>query len=300
VNNEPVIHPLVRDHRIFLSAGVYDALSAKLAERAGFRSVVVSGYAVAASHLGEPDFGLLTQTEILDVARRICRAVSIPVIVDGDTGYGSALNVMRMVEELIQMGARGIILEDQTWPKRCGHMQGKSVVPMEEHVQKIRAAKKAKGQAPFLITARTDARAPLGLDEAIRRGNAYKDAGADFIFVEAPESVDEIQRIAQEVKGPLVLNNIEGGKTPIVSLEQAQAWGFWSVGFVLTGLFAAAQALSEAYAHVIEHGGSTQLTPRLMSFDQFTSIVGLEERTQVDRAFSSDAAPSEPSVGARL
>ena len=291
INN--AIHPLVRDHRIFLSAGVYDALSAKLAERAGFRSVVVSGYAVAATYLGEPDFGLLTQTEILDVARRVCRAVDIPVIVDGDTGYGSALNVTRMVEELIQMGAKGILLEDQTWPKRCGHMAGKSVVPLEEHVQKIRAAKAAKGHAPFLITARTDARAPLGLDEAIRRGNAYKEAGADFIFVEAPESVEEIKRIAREVKGPLVLNNIEGGKTPILSLEEAQALGFWSVGFVLTGLFAAAKALQDTYAHVIQNGGSGQLADQLMSFDAFTELVGLEERTELDTRFS--ASPNAPS-----
>ena len=180
------VHPLVAESQIFLAAGVYDVLSAKLAQRAGFRSVVLSGYAVAASYLGEPDFGLLTQTEILDVARRIRKAVDIPLIVDGDTGYGSALNVIRMVEELIQMGAHGIILEDQVWPKRCGHMRGKKVVSSEEHVQKIRAARETKGDAPFLITARTDARAPLGLDEAIARGCAYKEAGADLIFVEAP------------------------------------------------------------------------------------------------------------------
>ena len=140
-----------------MAAGVYDVLSAKIAQRAGFKSVVLSGYAVAASYLGEPDFGLLTQTEMLDVARRVCRAVDIG-------GYGSALNVIRMVEECIEMGARGILLEDQVWPKRCGHMRGKSVVSMEEHVQKIRAAKETKGDAAFLITARTDARGPLGLE----------------------------------------------------------------------------------------------------------------------------------------
>ncbi len=281
------IHPLIAKSRVFMSAGVYDALSARLAERAGFRSVVLSGYGVAASALGEPDLGLLTQSEILDVARRVCRAVDIPVIVDGDTGYGGALNVTRLVEELIQMGARGVILEDQTWPKRCGHMRGKSVVPMEEHMQKIRAARIAKKGRPLLITARTDARAPLGLDEAIRRGNAYKEAGADLIFVEAPESVEEITRISREVKAPLVINMIEGGKTPMLSLEEIVELKFVSVGFVLTGLFAAAKALDNAYRHLIAHGGSQGLTAEMMPFDAFTDLLGLEEKMAFDAQFAS-------------
>jgi methylisocitrate lyase len=281
------VHPLVAASRVFLAAGVYDALSAKLAERAGFRSVVLSGYAVAASYLGEPDFGLLTQTEILDVARRVCRAVNIGVIVDGDTGYGGALNVTRMVDELIQMGARGIILEDQCWPKRCGHMRGKSVIPMEEHVQKIRAARQAKQGAAFLITARTDARGPLGLDEAIKRGNAYHEAGADFIFVEAPESPQEIQRIAAEVNAPLVINMIEGGKTPILSLEAVHELGFISVGYVLTGIFSAARAMLDAYSHLLATGSSLGLEEQLMSFDDFTQIIGLEEKYELDEQFKA-------------
>ena len=278
-------HPLLARGHIFLAAGVYDALSAKLAQRAGFHSVVLSGYGVAAALLGEPDIGLLTQTEMLETARRVCRAVDIPVVVDGDTGYGGALNVMHMVRELVQMGARGVILEDQTWPKRCGHMRGKSVIPMEEHCQKIRAAKEAKGDAPFLITARTDARGPLGLDEAIRRGNHYKAAGADFIFIEAPQSVEELREIARRVDAPLVLNNIEGGKTPILSLEEICELGFISVGFVLTGLFAAARALEEAYRHLLEHGGSTALGPRMMDFDEFASVIGLEDKYRLDERF---------------
>ncbi len=237
----PRLHPLLAEHRIFLSAGVYDVLSAKLAERAGFRSVVLTGFGAAASYLGEPDFGLLTQTEILDLARRVCRAVDIGVVVDGDTGYGSALNVIRMVEELVSMGAMGVILEDQTWPKRCGHMRGKSVLPWKEHAQKIRAACEAKGEANFLVTARTDARGPLGLEEAILRGNRYREAGADLIFVEAPESGEEMQRIVAEIPGPLVVNMIEGGRTPLLSLEEIHELGFVSVGYVLTGLFAAAR-----------------------------------------------------------
>jgi methylisocitrate lyase len=279
------VHPLLEQSQIFLSAGVHDVLSAKLAERAGFRSVVLSGYAVAASYLGEPDFGLLTQSEMLDVARHVCRAVKCGVIVDGDTGFGGALNVIHMVEQLVAMGARGVILEDQTWPKRCGHMRGKTVVSMEDHMMKIRAAKDTKGDAAFLITARTDARAPLGLDEAIRRGVAYKEAGADLIFVEAPESVDEMRRIVKEVPGPLVINMIDGGRTPILPLEEIQEIGYISVGYVLSGLFSAAKAMADTYAALLEHGSSLSISDRLMSFDEFTSVVGLEEKYALDERY---------------
>ncbi|MEE2829806.1 MAG: oxaloacetate decarboxylase [Myxococcota bacterium] len=283
--NASQTHPLVAEGQIFLAAGVYDPLSAKLAERAGFRNVVLSGYAVAAAHLGEPDFGLLTQSEILEVARRVVRAVDIPVVVDGDTGFGGALNVVRMVEELVAMGARGVILEDQTWPKRCGHMRGKAVVPMEEHVQKIRAAVDARGEAPFLITARTDARAPLGLDEAIRRAHAYHEAGATAIFIEAPESVEEMARIAREAPGLLVANMIDGGKTPILPLRALHELGFHNVGYVLTGIFAAARALSDTYAHLLATGSSEGLGDRLMSFEEFTGLLGLEEKYRLDERY---------------
>jgi methylisocitrate lyase len=279
---EEKMHPLVRDNQVILAAGVYDALSAKLAERAGFKVVVLTGFGVAATLIGEPDFGILTQTQILEVASRVVNAVEIPVVVDGDTGYGGALNVIRMVKELVRMGARGILLEDQTWPKRCGHMRGKSVVSMEEHVAKIRAAREARGDALFTITARTDARDPLGLDEAILRGKAYKEAGADLIFIEAPQSVEELKRIADEVPGPLVINNIEGGKTPILSLEELREMGFISVGYVLSGLFASSKALSDTYAYLLEHGNTDGIRDNLMAFDEFNEMIGLEEKYRLD------------------
>lgn len=279
------MHPLIQNMNVLVSAGVFDVLSAKLAARAGFQTVVLSGYGVSASYLGEPDFGLLTQSEMLDVARRVCRAVDVAVIVDGDTGYGGAVNVHTMVQELIRIGARGVILEDQVWPKRCGHMRGKEVVPMEEHAAKIRAAVDAKRacETPFFITARTDARAPLGLEEAIRRGIAYKEAGADVIFVEAPETVDELRRIAEAIPGAKTVNHIEGGKTPILSLEDAHELGFFSVGFVLTGLFAAARAMERAYAHLLEHGSSKGLD--LLDFDRFGEVVGLEDKYALDARY---------------
>jgi methylisocitrate lyase len=190
-----------------------------------------------------------------------------------------------MVEELVAMGAAGVILEDQTWPKRCGHMRGKSVLAPEEHAQKIRAARETKGEAHFMIIARTDARAPLGLDEAIRRGRAYKEAGADVIFVEAPESVEEMIRIAQEVPGPLVVNLIEGGRTPILPLDELQKMGYTHVGYVLTGLFAAARALQKAYGHLLALGGSAGLEGELMPFREFTSLIGLAEKYALDEKY---------------
>jgi methylisocitrate lyase len=282
---EKKMHPLIRDNQVILAAGVYDALSAKLAERAGFKVVVLTGFGVAASLIGEPDFGILTQTQILETAWRVVNAVKIPVVVDGDTGYGGVLNVTRMVVELVRMGARGILLEDQTWPKRCGHMRGKSVVPMEDHVAKIRAAREARGDALFTVTARTDAREPLGLDEAIRRGKAYKEAGADLIFIEAPRSVEELKRIAEEVPGPLVVNNIEGGKTPVLPLEKLREMGFISVGYVLSGLFASAKALADTYAYLLEHGDTSGIRDKMMAFGEFNEMIGLDEKYRLDEQF---------------
>ena len=265
--------------------GVYDVLSAKIAERAGFPSVVLTGYGVAASYLGEPDFGLLTQTDILDVARRVTAAVRLAVIVDGDTGYGGPLNVQWMVRELVRIGARGIILEDQRWPKRCGHMRDKQVIDAEEHAAKIRAAREARGNAALLVTARTDALETHGLDEAIRRARLYKESGADVLFVEGPRTREELRRIGRELPGPLAVNLIEGGRTPLCSLEELHEMGFFSVGFVLSGLYAAARALQETYTHIRAKGTTAGLGDNLMPFDEFNALVGLEARYAEDERY---------------
>jgi len=279
------VHPLLKAGKVMLIAGVYDVLSAKIAQRAGFSAVVLTGYGVSASYLGEPDFGLLTQSEILDVARRIVQAVDIMVTVDADTGYGGPLNVQRMVRELIKIGAGGVILEDQRWPKRCGHMRGKEVIGAEEHAMKIRAAKDAAGKTTFIVTARTDAIATHGLDEAIRRAKLYKEAGADILFVEAPRSKEELRRIGRELPPPLAVNMIEGGLTPICSLEELYEMGFFAIGYVLTGLFAAATALERAFITLRGEGESSSITRDLMSFEDFTSIVGLGKRYQEDEKY---------------
>ena len=283
------VHPLLETNKVMLIAGVYDVLSAKIAQRVGFPAVVLTGYGVSASYLGEPDFGLLTQSEILDVARRIVQAVDIMVTVDADTGYGGPLNVQRMVRELLKIRAGGMILEDQRWPKRCGHMRGKEVIGAEEHAIKIRAARDAAGESRFIVTARTDALATHGVDEAIRRARLYKEAGADVLFVEGPRSKEDLRRIGGELPPPLAINMIEGGVTPVCSLEELYEMGFFVVGYVLTGLFAAAKALQRAFITLKKEGGSSSITSDLMSFEDSNSMVGLEKRYQEDERYKIES-----------
>jgi len=283
---EPIeTHPLIRQSRVMVVPGVYDALSAKIAERAGFPAVVLTGYGVAATYLGEPDFGILTQSEMLDVARRVTSAVGIGVIVDGDTGYGGPANVQKLVRELISIGARGVILEDQTWPKRCGHMRDKDVIPAEEHAAKIRAARDARGDARLMITGRTDALETHGVEEAIRRALMYKEAGADVLFVEGPRDRKELAEIGRRLPPPLAVNLIEGARTPICSLEELADMGFFSVGFVLSGLYAAAAALERTYGE-LRRGGSTEaIAGDLMQFSDFNELIGVEERYEQDERY---------------
>jgi len=271
-------HSLVDSGRLMLVPGVYDALSAKIAESVGFPSAVLTGYGVSAALLGEPDFGILTQSEVLDVARRVVRATSLGLIVDGDTGYGGPLNVQHMVRELVAMGARGIILEDQRWPKRCGHMRGKAVIDAEEHAVKIAAAVEARGDAKFFITARTDALETHGIEEAIRRARLYKEAGATVLFVEGPRTTDELRRIGGELPPPLAINLIEGGVTPMCSLEEIESLGFFSVGFVLSGLYAASRALIDTYSEIRRSGSSAALRDRMLEFSEFNTLIGADRR----------------------
>jgi 2-methylisocitrate lyase-like PEP mutase family enzyme len=277
----PTTHPLVAAGRVIIVPGVYDVLSARIAHQAGFHSAVLTGYGVAASHLGRPDVGLLTQTEILDVARRILANVDLRLVVDGDTGFGGPLNVERMVRELVTMGARGVLLEDQQWPKRCGHMRGKRVVDdPAEHVEKIRAAVEARGDAALFITARTDAIATHGLDEAIRRAILYKEAGADILFIEGPRSVDELRRIGAALPPPLAVNLIEGGTTPLCSIEELVEMGFISVGFVLSGLYATTRALQRTYSEILARGTTAALGDHMLDFSEFNETIGVDEHLE--------------------
>src|SRR5271157_2586694 len=287
--------PTTRVHRILdqadtlAFAGVFDTLSAMLAQQVGFPMAFVSGYSVAATAIGEPDMGLLTQTEVTDRARHICRSVRIPVIVDADTGYGNPLNVHRTVNELIAAGAAGCFLEDQVWPKKCGHMRGKRVIGREDYVQKIRAAVDARGDRDFFIVARTDAVAAAGLDEAIQRVVAAREAGADASFVEAPTSLDDLKAIGRRSPAPNVANMIEGGKTPVLPKQQLVDLGFQLILYPLTALFASARLIESVYRTLKEDGTTKRETQRLMTFAEFNALIGVDEKYALTERFGSEA-----------
>lgn len=267
--------------------GVYDALSAKIAARSGFEVIFITGYSLSATLLGEPDFGLLTQTEVIAAAQRICSVVETPVIVDADTGYGNAINVIRTVRDLIGAGAAGMFLEDQVWPKRCGHMKGKQVIPLDEQLKKLKAAVEAKQNRDFFIVARTDSRQALGLNAAIERGIAFKEAGADAVFIEAPESKDEMKEISKQVPGPLVANMLERGVTPLMGPNELKELGFDLVVWPLAPLYSVAKSLTEVYTTLRRDGSTLAILDRLMPFDEFNRIVGLDEKYALDAKYRS-------------
>lgn len=279
------IHALLEKERTLIFPGVYDALSAKLVERAGFPLTFISGYSVAATQLGLPDFGYLTQTEMVATAKRVCNAVKIPVIIDADTGYGNSLNVIRTVSELIEAGAAGMFLEDQVWPKRCGHMKGKRVIPVEEHVQKIRAAVDARKERDFFIVARTDARQVNGLEDAIARSRKYKEAGADALFIEAPRSIDELKALARELPPPLVANMLEGGVTPLLTKDELEKIGLQLIVCPLTALYASAKAMQDMFALIKSAGTTRDALDRLLQFQQFHDIIGLDDYYKLDEKY---------------
>ena len=282
------IHQVLEEVGSLAFPGVFDTLSAKIAEHTGFPMAFVSGYSVAATAIGEPDFGLLTQTEMVERARHICRSASIPIIVDADTGYGNPLNVFRTVEDLIAAGAAGCFLEDQVWPKKCGHMAGKQVIPRHDYVQKIRAAVEARQNRDFFIVARTDAVAVEGLDEAIARVKAAREAGADASFVEAPESAKMIAEIGRRSPAPNVANMIEGGRTPVLPVEELSNLGFQLILYPLSGLFAAARAIEEIYEKLLRHGTTRGEEYRLTTFSKFNDLIGLDEKNLLAARFDAN------------
>jgi 2,3-dimethylmalate lyase len=268
-----------------LMPGVWDALSVRLAAEAGFDTVFLSGYCVSGTQLGLPDFGYLTQAEMAEVARRVCTAsAETMVIVDGDTGYGNPLNVIRTVEMWEAAGATGIFLEDQVWPKRCGHMAGKQVVPMDEWLAKLRAA--VDRRSHLHVTARTDARAASGIDEAITRARAASDVGVDAVFVEAPESIDELEQIAAALPGVVrVANMVETGRTPLLTPAELHDLGFDLIVSPLSGLFSATKALRDTLATLRAKGTLRDDLDRLVEFDAFGAIVELDRHFTLDEKY---------------
>ena len=259
---------LIEDPKLLVMPGAYDALSAMLIEDAGFDAVQCSGFGIAASHLGVPDIGILGFREMLDRTRVICRSVSIPVMADGDTGFGDAATTYHVVQEFEAAGAAGINLEDQVSPKRCGHFSGKEVVPMEDMLAKLRAAVAAKSDPDFVINARTDALQPLGVDEAIRRGNAYAEAGATLIFVDGIETRDEVRRVIAEIDAPVSINMVEGWRTPLFSFAELQALGAARVSCPVTTILAAMKGVQDALAALRDTGRPGSNPSGLAGFDE--------------------------------
>ena len=278
---------LLKRKKPLVIPGVFDAISAKIAEKAGFDAMFQTGYGTSATLFGMPDYGFIGSTETVENARRICRAVNVPVIIDADTGYVNALSVWKLVKELESAGASGIFLEDQRWPKRCGHMKGKEVIRKEEYAEKLQAALDARKSKDFIIVSRTDARATEGLDKAIERGLYYKKIGADVIFVEAPKTIGEMKKIGKTIKAPLVANMIEGGATPISSASTLHKMGFKIILYPLSVLFANTFASIQILKELKKSGTTTRLNKNLVNFDEFNNIVELSKFRKLEKKYST-------------
>ena len=281
------LRELLAQPDLLVAPGAYDALSARLIAQAGFPAVYMTGFGTAASVLGQPDVGLLTMSEMVSRAAALAAVVGKrPLIADADTGYGNPINVRRTVHEYERAGVAAIHIEDQVWPKKCGHMEGKQVIPLDEMVQKIRAAVDARQDPDFVVIARTDANAVYGLEDALRRGQAYREAGADVIFIEAPRSLEELRAIARTFPDvPLLYNWAESGKTPLLSLEEIHALGFKLVIFPASLLFAATHTLL-SLLEVLKQGQTpTVFAEHTISFSQFTDQVGLPDIQSLERRY---------------
>jgi len=277
---------LLEGREIVVAPGVYDGLSARLARHAGFAAVYATGGGIARS-MGYPDLGLLGMAEVIERVAGIVEHAGVPVIADADTGYGNALNTRRAVREFARAGVAALHLEDQTFPKRCGHLDDKTVVPIVEMTQKLRAAREAAGDTDLVLIARTDALAVEGLEAAIERARAYVQAGADVIFVEAPTTETQIEAVARRVPGPKLINMFEGGKTPLVPLERLDALGFRIVIIPSDLQRAAIRAMQETLAAIKRDGNSRAVAGRLATFSERERIVGTPEYLRLDERYRS-------------
>lgn len=288
---------------ICVTPGVTDAFVARLAERAGFEAIFTTGAGIANTSLGMPDLGLTTMTEVVAATRRVVEAVAIPVIADADTGYGNHLNVTRTVREFEHAGVAGLFIEDQVAPKRCGHFEGKRVVPSDEMVEKIIAARLARRDPDLVLIARTDAIAVEGLDAALRRARMYVAAGVDMIFVEAPRTVEELGAIPGAVSVPCLVNMVEGSITPVLPADELAAMGFKMAVYANLALRAAGAAVRHAFEVLHAHGTSDAVVGEIMSWEDRQSLVGLPEWQELDdriAALSREVeAPDEAAVGGR-
>lgn len=279
----PTLRTLLASDAFIVAPGVFEMFSAKLADRLGFRALYMTGYGISVSHLGLPDAGLSTFTDMVGRARVIAAGTTTPLIADADTGYGGLLNVRHTVRGYEDAGVQGIQLEDQEMPKKCGHTPNRRVIPLQDMVRKIEVAVESRRSDDTLIIARTDARTSLGLDEAIARGRAYRQAGADVIFVEAPESEDEFARVGQAIDAPLLANMVPTGKSPMIAADRLKALGFRIAIYPTAGMAAACAAMDRAYRHLLSAGSLIGLDQPTFTMPQLHDLSGFPEVWQFER-----------------
>ena len=280
-----VLRQLLAGKGIVVAPGAHDALTAKIIEKTGFPAVYMTGYGQAASHLGKPDVGLLTMSEMVARAANIVEAVNIPVIADADTGFGNAVNVMRTVREYEKAGVAAIQLEDQVAPKKCGHMTGRQVVPQAEMAGKIKAAVDARRDEELLIIARTDARTVHGIEEALARGKAYEEAGADILFIESPESLEEMKKITSSFKVPVLANMVEGGRTPLLTVTELAALGYDLVIFPTASTYTMARAMTSLMENLRETGTTAGMLEQMVTFTEFNELIGLPQIRELESTY---------------
>lgn len=280
-----VLRQLLAKDGIVVAPGAHDALTAKIIEKTGFPAVYMTGYGQAASHLGKPDVGLLTMSEMVARAANIVEAVNVPVIADADTGFGNAVNVMRTVREYEKAGVAAIQFEDQVAPKKCGHMTGRQVVPVAEMAGKIRAAADARRDSDLVIIARTDARTVHGIDEAISRAKAYEEAGADLLFIESPESIEEMQKITASFTIPLLANMVEGGRTPLLPVQELAAIGYKLVIFPTASTYTMTRAITRLMHNLKETGTTAGMLDQMVTFSEFNELIGLSRIREYENEY---------------
>ncbi len=276
---------LLKKDEILVAPGAHDVLTARIIEMEGFNAVYMTGYGTSASILGKPDAGLLTMTEMVQRASNIAEAVKVPVIADGDTGYGNAVNVMRVVREYEKAGVACIQLEDQVAPKKCGHMIGREIVSKEEMVGKIKAACDARWDQDFMIMARTDARTNYGIQEAIERGKAYEEAGADIIFIESVESIEEMNKVTSSFNVPVLANMLENGRTPLLSVKELEDIGYDLVIFCVSSTYASVKAVQNLMRTLKAEGTTKNALKNMITFDEFNELIGLPEIRQIEKKY---------------
>lgn len=284
----PGLKQLIRKGDLLVAPGIFDGISARIAEQFGFEALYMTGYGTVGSHLGLPDAGLASYTDMVERVRVLAGTVSAPLLCDGDTGYGGLLNVQHTVRGYEKAGAAGIQIEDQEFPKKCGHTPGRRVIPLADMVAKVKVAAESRDSRDFAIVARTDARTSLGLDEALRRAEAFVKAGADILFVESPESVEEMEKICSSFDAPLLVNVVEGGKTPVLSKKDYIDLGYSMAIYPATAFLAMGAALKSVYGRLKQTGSSLGASQPLDDFMTFSKTMGFEQVWSFDKAHAAD------------